>query len=119
MRQATTSAVLSGVDNGNLAGPLNGQLDNRGVVGYQPIITQVPEGTFFTVNHATTADRLHVLISVSPNFNAIQSVTTFNILGDASTAEGLSNSGGGQGGGGQGGGGGGFGGGGGGGGGFQ
>ncbi len=111
--------LLSGVDNGNLAGPLNGQLDNRGVVGYQPIITQVPEGTFFTVNHATTADRLHVLISVSPNFNAIQSVTTFNILGDANTAEGLSNSGGGQGGGGQGGGGGGFGGGGGGGGGFQ
>ncbi len=110
--------LLSGVDNGNLAGPLNGQLDNRGVVGYQPIITQVPEGTFFTVNHATTADRLHVLISVSPNFNAIQSVTTFNILGDADTASGLSNSGGGQGGGGQGGGGGGFGGGGGGGG-FQ
>ena len=97
-------SLLSGVDNRNLAGPLNGQLDNRGVVGYQPIITQVPEGTFFTVNHATTADRLHVLISVSPNFNAIQSVTTFNILGDADTASGLSNSGGGQGGGGGGGG---------------
>ena len=91
--------LLSGVANGNLAGPLNGQLGNRGVVGYQPIITQVPEGTFFTVNHATTADRLHVLISVSPNFNAIQSVTTFNILGDADTAQGLSQ-GGGQGGGG-------------------
>ena len=97
--------LLSGVDNRNLAGPLNGQLDNRGVVGYQPVITQIPEGTFFTVNHATTADRLHVLISVSPNFNAVSSVTTFNILGDASTAEGLSGGGGGQGGGGQGGGG--------------
>jgi hypothetical protein len=109
--------LLSGVDNRNLAGPLNGQLDNRGAVGYQPVITQIPEGTFFTVNHATTADRLHVLISVSPNFNAVSSVTTFNILGDASTAEGLGG-GGGQGGGGQGGGGGGFGGGGGGGG-FQ
>ena len=56
------------------------------------------------MNHATTADRLHVFISVSPNFNAIQSVTTFNILGDADTASGLSNSGGGQGGGGGGGG---------------
>ena len=92
--------LLSDVGNGAIDGALNRRLAGRGAVGYTPIITQIPEGTFFTVNHATTADRLHVMISVSPNFTAISSVSTFNILGDANTAQGLSQSGGGQGGGG-------------------
>ena len=68
------------------------------VVGYQPQITQIPTGTFMNVNHATTADRLYVLISTSPNFSTITEVQTFNILGDANNALG------GQGGGGAGGG---------------
>jgi hypothetical protein len=76
-----------------------------GVVGYTPIITPIFEGTFFTVNHATTADRLHVMVSVSPTFSQITSVSTFNILGDAATAQGVASSIGGGGGGGQGGGG--------------
>ena len=76
-----------------------------GVVGYQPIITTVPEGTFLTVNHATTADRLYVMVSASPFFSQVSSVSTFNILGTAATAQGLAG-GGGQGGGGLGGGGG-------------
>jgi hypothetical protein len=47
-----------------------------------------------------------VMISVSPTFSQITSVSTFNILGNAQTAQGLSQGqGGGQGGGGQGGGG--------------
>ncbi len=91
--------LLAGAGNGALNGALNRQLGGRGAVGYTPIITQLPEGTFFTVNHATTADRLHVMISVSPRFTQITSVSTFNILGNAQTAQGLSQSGGGAGGG--------------------
>lgn len=83
---------------------LQSRLAGRGVVGYTPIITPIFEGTQFQVNHATTADRLHVMVSVSPSFTQITSVSTFNILGDANTAQGLAGSLGGQGGGGGGGG---------------
>ncbi len=97
--------LLGNVGGGQVGNILDAQLAGNGVVGYTPIITQIPEGTFFTVNHATTADRLHVMISVSPNFTQITSVSTFNILGNADTAEGLAGQGGaGGGGGGQGGG---------------
>ncbi len=93
---------------------LNGVLNNNGLipgaVGYQPIITQVQTGSSMVVNHATTADRLYVMVSTSPNFSQIQSVETFNILGDAQTAQQLGQGGGAGGGGGFGGGGGGFGG---------
>ena len=67
---------------------------NPGAVGFQPVITTIPEGTQFQVNHATTADRLHVLVSTSPVFSQISSVTTFNILGDADTAQGVAMAGG-------------------------
>jgi len=61
---------------------------NPGVVGYSPQIEQIPTGTFLNVNHATTADRLYVLISATPNFLTITEVSTFNILGDAGNAQG-------------------------------
>ena len=90
----------TGGGGGNLGG---GGLENNrrfpGVTGYQPVITQIPEGTFFNVNHATTADRMYVMVSVSPLFSQITSVSTFNIFGDADTAQGLAGQGG-QGGGG-------------------
>ena len=75
------------IGNGPTANNVN--LQNRrtaGVVGYQPNIEFFPEGTFFTVNHATTSDRLHVMISVSPFFTAITSVSNFNVLGNADNA---------------------------------
>ncbi len=77
-----------GLDDGVVPGqvaPGGGQFA-PGVVGYTPEITTIPTGTFLTVNHATTADRLYVLISVAPNFNTITSVETFNLLGDADSA---------------------------------
>ncbi len=73
-------------------------------VGYRPEITQLFEGTFMTAS-ATTADRLYVLVNVSPNFNQITDVNTFNILGNADDAAGGGLGGGGLGGGGLGGGG--------------
>ena len=71
---------------------------NPGAVGFMPVITQIPEGTQFQVNHATTADRLHVLVSTSPVFSQISSVSTFNILGDAENAQGIAQAAGGGGG---------------------
>ena len=58
------------------------------VVGYTPQITQLPTGTSLQVNHATTADRLYVLISATPNLRTITEVVTFNILGNADNATG-------------------------------
>ena len=55
-------------------------------VGYQPIVEQFFTGTFMTVNHATTADRLFVLVSVSPTFSAISDVFTFNTTAGADDA---------------------------------
>ncbi len=57
-------------------------------VGYRPIIQLIQTGTNLTVNHATTADRLHVLVSVSPLFNDIVDVFTFNSAGGADDAQG-------------------------------
>lgn len=79
--------------------PRNGNL-RPGLAGYQPVITQLFEGTQFFVNHATTADRLYVIVSVSPNFTQVTEVATFNIFGDAETAQNLANNGGGGAGGG-------------------
>ena len=57
------------------------------------------------VNHATTSDRLYVMVSASPFFTQITRVDTFNIFGSAQNATGAGGVGGGVGGGGVGGGG--------------
>lgn len=90
--------LIAGGGNPALNNLLNNSL-RQSAVGYQPTISLIPEGTFLTVNHATTADRLYVNISVSPTFSQISSVSTFNILGDADTASGITGGGGGGGGG--------------------
>jgi hypothetical protein len=93
------NGLAAGGGNPLLAGLLNNGLGG-GVVGYQPVIQNIQEGTFMTVNHATTADRLYVMVSVSPIFSQITDVQTFNILGTADTAQGLAGGGGGGAGGG-------------------
>ncbi|MDG2186498.1 MAG: hypothetical protein P8K79_12530, partial [Mariniblastus sp.] len=66
-----------------------GQFIRRpGAVGYQPVISNIFEGANMTVNHATTADRLYVLVSVSPLFQQVRDVQNFNILGNAGNATG-------------------------------
>lgn len=76
------------------AGGNNGGQNNQfstfspSVVGYAPQITQLQTGTSLQVNHATTADRLYVLISATPNLTTITEVTTFNITGNAANATG-------------------------------
>lgn len=65
----------------------NGRLGGN-AVGYEPQITTISTGPQLTVNHATTADRLYVLVSLSPLFNAITDVFTFNTTGNADNAQG-------------------------------
>ena len=69
---------------GMVGGPFGmppGALLGRGAVGYQPVITQLPSGSMLQVNHATTADRMYVLISASPLFTQVGDVTTFTFFG--------------------------------------
>ncbi len=66
----------------------NSNLLRPGAVGYRPEITQIFEGSFMFVNHATTSDRLYVMVSASPFFTQITRVDTFNIFGNAQNATG-------------------------------
>ena len=61
--------------------------NNNRAIGYRPEIQQIDEGASLTAS-ASTADRLYVLVSPSPQFQQITEVSTFNILGDADTAQG-------------------------------
>ena len=56
-------------------------------IGYRPEIQQFREGASLNAT-ASTADRLYVLVAPSPDFTQITEVSTFNILGDADTAQG-------------------------------
>jgi hypothetical protein len=73
---------------------------NPGVVGYQPNIQFFQLSTTLQVQHATTSDRLYVMVSLSPFITDLQSVSNFNTLGSADTAGGVAGGGGGGGGGG-------------------
>ena len=61
--------------------------NNNRAIGYAPQIDQIMEGASLTAS-ASTADRLYVLVSPSPDFTQITEVSTFNILGDADNAQG-------------------------------
>ena len=64
---------------------------NPGVVGYQPNIQFFQLSTTLQVQHATTSDRLYVMVSLSPFITDLQSVSNFNTLGGADTAGGGAN----------------------------
>jgi hypothetical protein len=77
-----------------------------GAVGYQPVITTLPEGTNMFAQAVVSADRRYVRITTTPLFSGVGQVTQFNFSGGGAQGTG----GGGGGGGGMGGGGGGMGG---------
>jgi hypothetical protein len=82
-----------------------------GAVGYQPVISILPEGTSLFTMAVISADRRYVRITPSPMISAIGEVSTFNYASGTSGTSGQGGQGGlGGGGGGFGGGGGGFGG---------
>ncbi len=72
-----------------------------GAVGYQPVVTVIPEGMVFSAAGVVSADRRYVRIGLSPNFNGIGEVFTFNsATGDQGQNQGGSGGFGGAGGGG-------------------
>jgi tetratricopeptide (TPR) repeat protein len=77
-----------------------------GAVGYQPIITTLPEGTNMFAQAVVSADRRYVRITTTPLFSGVGQVTQFNFSGGgAQGSSGAGGGGGGMGGGGMGGGG--------------
>ena len=60
-----------------------------GAVGYQPVITILPEGTMLSVTAVVSADRRYVRITASPQFTGIGEVNTFNFAtGSSDTGQG-------------------------------
>ncbi len=77
-----------------------------GAVGYQPVITTLPEGTNMFAQAVVSADRRYVRITSTPLFSGVGQVTQFNFSGGgAQGTGGAGGGGGGMGGGGMGGGG--------------
>ena len=91
--------ISGGNEEGPILNPDNSNLFRGGVVGYSPEIEFFPIAASLQVQHATTSDRLYVIISLTPNFTDVVSVENFNALGDANNAGGGANLGGGGGGG--------------------
>jgi len=65
----------------------------NGAVGYQPVITTLPEGTNMSATAVISADRRYVRISAVPLFSSIGNITTFNF---ATGAQSVQSGGGGQ-----------------------
>jgi len=76
-----------------------------GAVGYRPVITTIPSGTFWNTAGVVSADRRYVRMSGWPQFSDIGQVTTFNFVDGSTGGGGGQQGGGGFGGGGIGGGG--------------
>jgi hypothetical protein len=59
-----------------------------GAVGYQPVISIIPEGTSLSARALVSPDRRYVRISVSPTFTALTDVFTFGIVNSGNGAAG-------------------------------
>jgi tetratricopeptide (TPR) repeat protein len=60
-----------------------------GAVGYQPVITVLPEGTQMTATAVISADRRYVRITAEPQFTGVGEVNTFNMAtGESGTSNG-------------------------------
>ncbi|MEN6452366.1 MAG: hypothetical protein ABFC96_17900, partial [Thermoguttaceae bacterium] len=74
-----TGGYTGGGNGGN--GGLNGWLPHwgGGAVGYQPVITILPEGASMSALAVVSADRRYVRITAAPMFSGIAKVDTFNM----------------------------------------
>ncbi|MCA9264746.1 MAG: tetratricopeptide repeat protein, partial [Planctomycetales bacterium] len=59
----------------------------NGAVGYQPQITQLPEGTTMFATAVISADRRYVRVSPSPVFSGVGDVFTFNFVSGQQTQQ--------------------------------
>ncbi len=60
-----------------------GALLGGGAVGFQPIVTTLPQGTQMSATGVVSADRRYVRIAVAPLFSTIGDVQTFTFAGQA------------------------------------
>jgi hypothetical protein len=76
------AALTGGAYTGTTGGVLDPRLDpfRRRAVGFQPQITQLPEGAGMSTLAIISADRRYVRISPAPFFSQIGDVTTFNFV---------------------------------------
>ena len=56
-----------------------------GAVGYQPVLTFIPEGTMLLATAVISADRRYVRVEPMPNFQGIAEVNIFNMASGANT----------------------------------
>ena len=85
----------AGGEGGPILNPDNSNLFRGGVVGYSPEVEFFDISASLQVQHATTSDRLYVIVSLTPNFTDLTDVENFNALGDVNTAGGAGGGGGG------------------------
>jgi hypothetical protein len=58
-----------------------------GAVGYQPVITILPEGANVSITAVVSADRRYVRITAYPMFSGVGEVNTFNTTNGASQSQ--------------------------------
>ena len=80
--------LIGSGEDGPILDPGNSNLFRGGAVGYSPEVEFFDISTNLTVQHATTSDRLYVIVSLTPNFTDLTDVENFNALGDADNAGG-------------------------------
>ena len=95
-----TAAAMSASRGGTPVGPPIPGLPffGRGAVGYQPIITTLPEGVNMYARAVVSADRRYVRITAVPLFSGVGQVTQFNFSGAGAGGTGQPQVGGGAGG---------------------
>ncbi len=71
-----------------------GALLGGGAVGFQPIVTTLPQGTQLAATGVVSADRRYVRIAVAPLFSTIGDVQTFTFAGQATQTGGTGGGGG-------------------------
>lgn len=57
-----------------------GETPTTGAVGFQSVITTVPDGSFLQVNPVISADRRYVRVAVNPVFTSLTDVFTFSFI---------------------------------------
>jgi hypothetical protein len=77
-----TAAAMSASRAGGPIGPFPGlPFFGRNAVGYQPVITTLPEGVNMYARAVVSADRRYVRITAVPLFSLVGQVTQFNFAG--------------------------------------
>lgn len=82
MNDFSLSQHLSG---GNGGGGMLIPFSRAGAVGYQPVITVLPEGTNMSATAVISADRRYVRVTCSPLFSGVSEVNVFNMASGEST----------------------------------